>query len=88
VELTDDKGLGIKFSVNQPFNFNVYPFTTENLTKAKYTYELQEGKGLTFNLDYSTSGVGCTARSIFPSYKTPVVRYDREIIMMPIGNDR
>lgn len=85
VELTDDRGIGVKFSVNQPFNFNVYPFTTDNLTKAAYTYELQQGNGLTFNLDYATSGVGCTARSIFASYKTPVMRFDREIVISPIS---
>lgn len=84
VEIRDQEGRGLKFKVNELFNFNIYPFTMENLTKANYTYQLEENEGSTFHLDYSTSGVGCTARSIFQSYKTPVTRYERIIDISPL----
>lgn len=67
--------------------FNIYPFTTDNLTKAVYTYQLEESKGNTLNIDYCTSGVGCTARSIFRSYKTPVTKYERTIFITPLKNN-
>lgn len=87
VKLCDADGMGLMFQTDQRFNFNVYPFTTENLTKALYTYQLEESNGLTFNLDYSTSGVGCTARSIFKSYRTPVTGYNRVVTICPLwGN--
>ncbi len=87
VRLTDDKGNGLQFKVNEPFNFNVYPYTTDNLTKAVYTYQLQESDNLTFNLDYATSGVGCTARGIFDSYRVCPAAYKRTITISPLkGN--
>ncbi len=50
--------------MNEWFNFNIYPYSTDNLTKAMYTYQLQKQKGMTLNLDYATTGVGCTPRCI------------------------
>ena len=58
------------------FNFNAFPFSTENLTKALYTYQLHPFDGITFNFDYSTSGLGCTARSVFAQYQVMPQRYD------------
>ena len=70
VKITDKDGIGLRFSGNQWFNFNAYPFTTENLTKAAYPYQLQESEdSVTFNFDYATSGVGCTAISVINQYR-------------------
>lgn len=79
VRMTDTEGHGVEFSVDQPFNFNAYNFTTENLTKAVYTYQLQKTDDITFNLDYATSGVGCTARGIFDSYRAYPHGYERTV---------
>ena len=79
VRMTDAEGRGVEFSVDQPFNFNAYNFTTENLTKAVYTYQLRRTEDITFNLDYATSGVGCTARGIFNSYRVYPQAYERTI---------
>jgi beta-galactosidase len=70
VELTDNEGVGLRFSGNAWFNFNAYPYTTENLTKATYPYQLKASDdGITFNFDYATSGVGCTAISVLNQYR-------------------
>jgi beta-galactosidase len=61
-KMVDEQGKGLQFKVNELFNFNAYLFSTENLTKSIYTYQLQKQDGITFNLDYSSSGVGCSAR--------------------------
>jgi len=79
VRLCDNQGTGLQFSVNELFNFNAYPYSTDNLTKAMYTYQLQEQDGITFNLDYATSGVGCTARGIFNAYRALPQVYERVI---------
>lgn len=84
VRLTDDKGTGVQFKMNELFNFNAYPYSTENLTKAMYTYQLQEQDGITVNLDYVTTGVGCTARGVFNSYKAQVQEYNRTVTITPI----
>jgi beta-galactosidase len=70
VRLHDSEGNGLEFSAQQPFNFNCYNYTTENLSKSKYTYQLSKSEGITFNFDYQTTGVGCTARSVFNKYQT------------------
>lgn len=79
VRMTDSEGRGVEFSADQPFNFNAYNYTTENLTKAVYTYQLQKTDDITFNLDYATSGVGCTARGIFDSYRVYPQGYERTV---------
>lgn len=89
VRMTDSDGDGLQFKMNEWFNFNAHPYSTDNLTKAMYTYQLQEQDGITLNLDYATSGVGCTARSILNSYRVYPQAYDREITIKPVfeGNN-
>ncbi len=84
IRLTDDNGTGLQFEMNELFNFNAYPYSTDNLTKATYTYQLQKQDGITVNLDYATTGVGCTARGVFSSYRAQVQEYNRTILIKPI----
>ncbi|MBK8389123.1 MAG: DUF4981 domain-containing protein [Saprospiraceae bacterium] len=70
VRLTNTEGIGIEFSAAKPFNFNCYNYSTENLSKAKYTYDLVKSDGVTFNFDYQTTGVGCTAIGVLNEYQT------------------
>lgn len=84
VKMTHTDGSGIQFKANRLFNFNAYPYSTGNLTKAMYTYQLQQQDGITFNFDYATSGVGCTARSILNAYRVQPQAYEREIHISPV----
>ncbi len=84
VRMTDDKGMGLEFKGDKLFNFSAQPYSTENLTKALYTYQLHPFDGITFNLDYATSGVGCTALSVFTAYQVMPQRYDFKITIRPI----
>jgi beta-galactosidase len=86
VRLTDKQGAGLQFAVDEHFNFNAYPFSTELLTKATYTYQLKEEDGITFNLDYLTSGVGCTARGIFAAYRVLPQIYERTVTISVVSN--
>ncbi|MCX6302038.1 MAG: DUF4981 domain-containing protein [Bacteroidia bacterium] len=84
VRLTDKDGIGLEFSGDKLFNFNVHPYSTENLTKALYPFQLQQFDGMTFNFDYATSGVGCTAVSVFNEYQVMPQRYDFTIFIRPV----
>ncbi len=84
VRVTDGNGIGLEFSGDKLFNFSAQPYSTENLTKALYTYQLHPFDGITFNLDYATSGVGCTALLVFSAYKVLPARYDFRTIVRPI----
>lgn len=84
VRMTDESGTGLEFRGNKLFNFSAHPYSAENLTKALYTYQLQPFNGITFNLDYATSGVGCTATGVFPEYQVMPQRYDFVVTIRPI----
>ena len=84
VRFTDADGSGLQFSIDEPFAFNAYPFTTDNLTKSVYQYQLRKSGAVTLNLDYATSGVGCTARGIFDAYRAYPSGYCRTITIVPL----
>ena len=84
VRITDDKGAGLEFSGDKLFNFSAQPYSTENLTRALYTYQLHPSDGITFNFDYATSGLGCTALSVSSAYQVLPQRYDFTIKVKPI----
>lgn len=84
VKLVDDEGIGLKFSASNQFNFNCYNYSTENLSKAKYPYQLMKSDGITFNFDYQTTGVGGTARSVLNHYQTIPQLLVFKTIVMPI----
>ncbi|MCQ2179675.1 MAG: DUF4981 domain-containing protein [Bacteroidales bacterium] len=74
VEFRNDSGSGLRISMDTPFAFNAYPFTTGNLTKALYPFQLQRDGELTVNLDYDTTGVGDTANGPFEAYRCTACR--------------
>ncbi len=84
VRITDDEGIGLEFTGSSLFNFSVHPFSADNLTKALYTFQLKPFEGLTLNLDYATSGVGCTATGVFPEYQVMPQRYDFTTCVRPV----
>jgi beta-galactosidase len=69
VRIEDANGIGLEFSGSNFFNFSAQAFSTDNMTRARYPYQLQEFKGFIFNFDYATSGVGCTAISVLNQYR-------------------
>jgi beta-galactosidase len=85
VRMTDKDGVGLEFSGSSLFNFSAHPYSADNLTKALYTYQLQPFDGITFNFDYATSGVGCTALSVFPQYQVLPQRYDFTVRIKPVN---
>jgi beta-galactosidase len=84
IRITDINGLGLELKGNKLFNFSVQPYSTDNLTKALYTCQLLPFNGITFNLDYATSGVGCTAAGVFPEYQVMPQRYDFITTIKPV----
>ncbi len=86
VRMTDKDGTGLEFKGAKLFNFSAHPYSAENLTKALYTYQLQPFDGITFNLDYATSGLGCTAISVFTEYQVMPQRYDFTLTVSPVSN--
>ncbi|MDR1331917.1 MAG: DUF4981 domain-containing protein [Tannerella sp.] len=87
LRMTDSTGAGLAFAMDRWFNFNTSPYSADNLTRSVYTFQLQEQDGITLNLDYATSGVGCTARGIFDAYRVAPQRYERRITITPLYSE-
>lgn len=85
LRLSDKEGNGIQISMNEHFNFNAYQFSTDNLTKSQFTYQLQPlSDRYTLNLDYNTTGVGCTCVYVLDEYRVKPAAYERTITIKPI----
>jgi len=67
VENAEGKGLLIKGS--DLLNFSLHKYTTDNLSRAMYTYQLQEAPNTILNVDYEVSGVGGTAIRQLQKYR-------------------
>lgn len=67
--LQNAQGVGVKISASEPFNFSVQNVQSDNLSRAWYPFQLKSFDGITLNLDYALSGVGCTAISVLNKYR-------------------
>ncbi|MEI7422601.1 MAG: glycoside hydrolase family 2 TIM barrel-domain containing protein [Prolixibacteraceae bacterium] len=75
---------GIQISGRQLFNFSAQLYSTDNLSRARYPYQLQQlNDGYIFNLDYATSGVGCTAISVLDKYRVLPQEYHFTLSVKP-----
>ncbi len=84
LKMTNKEGKGVEFSMDEHFNFNAHAFSTENITKALYTFQLKKAEGITVNLDYDTTGVGDTSQAVLNSYRVFPKKYARTITIKPI----
>ena len=56
--LTNSSGLGLLAVAMPRMEVSVHHYRTEDLDKARHTYELKRRKDITLNLDYRQSGLG------------------------------
>ncbi len=69
LKVQTDKGNGLKISAKAPLNFSIHPFSSNNLTRAAYTFQLKKAPYNTLNVDYEVSGVGGTAVRTLQRYR-------------------
>jgi beta-galactosidase len=55
------EGKGLMIIGDELLNFSLHKFTTDNLDRAVYTYQLKEAANSILNIDYEVTGVGGTA---------------------------
>jgi len=68
----------ICFDSDTLFNFSAYHYTDENITQAKYTYNLKKTDYLTFNVDYHQNGLGTATCG--PGYREHYIFKSKEIV--------
>ena len=61
LKITDEEGTGILIKSSDLLNFSLHNVSTDNLSRAVYSYQLQESPATILNVDFEVSGVGGTA---------------------------
>jgi beta-galactosidase len=84
-EFRNREGQGIRISGQVPFSFSALPVQSDNLSRALYPFQLKPFSGVTLNLDYALSGVGCTAISVLNKYRTMPSEYRFQMVFEPFG---
>ena len=89
--LTDNKGRGIKFEVDNQYDdvsFSVLPYTDEELMKAQHQWELKPENRIVLHLDACTRGVGnasCGADvDTLPQYRVQQKTYHFRVRISPV----
>ena len=81
LKLEDGEGKGLFISSPDLLNFSFQKYSTDNLSRAMYTYQLKEAPYNTLNIDFEVSGVGGTAIRQLEKYQVkPGVKEYRMII--------
>jgi beta-galactosidase len=82
--ITNDAGTGLMVSGNDLLNISAHPFSTDNLDRAKYTYQLKDAEGIWFNIDHKISGVGTKFHEPLDKYQLKTRPYSYTIRLKPV----
>ncbi|WP_372950786.1 glycoside hydrolase family 2 TIM barrel-domain containing protein [Mariniphaga sp.] len=75
LKVQDGEGKGLLIKGGELLNFSLHKYSTDNLERAMYTYQLEEAPHTILNVDYEVSGVGGTAIRQLQKYRVmPGVR--------------
>jgi beta-galactosidase len=69
LKVQNEDGKGLMISGDKPLNFSLHKYTTDNLDRAVYTYQLKEAENTILNVDYEVTGVGETATRQLQKYR-------------------
>jgi len=83
--LQNAQGVGVKISASEPFNFSAQNVQSDNLSRAWYPFQLKPFEGVTLNLDYALSGVGCTAISVLNKYRVMPSEHHYKLTIEPFN---
>jgi beta-galactosidase len=67
--LTDTEGTGLMITGDETFQASAQKYTTGNLDRAHYPFQLKDEDVVTLNMDHLVSGVGGTANSVLNPYQ-------------------
>jgi beta-galactosidase len=84
--LRNGEGQGLQVSSDEPFSFSAQKYTTDNLDRSHYTFQLKEEDVVTLNLDHRVSGVGGTANSVLNPYRVAPGEFEFSFTLQPLVN--
>lgn len=83
VRNTEGQGFRVE-AVSGLLNFSLHNYSTDNLTRAVYPFQLYKPGYLTLNVDYEVTGVGETARRQLAKYRVLPTTKNYRIKFVPI----
>jgi beta-galactosidase len=83
LKLTDVKSSGLQITGAPLFGFSVWPYSIDNIDKAKHPYDLQPQDFYTLNIDLRQTGVGGMKARPFPHQSLPAGDYSFEFRIKP-----
>jgi len=83
VRLESKDGYGLEFKGENWFDFSAQSHDTDQLTRAKYPFQLKPSNEITFNFNYATSGVGCTSISVLNQYRVVPQNFNYNFTIRP-----
>lgn len=69
LKVQNSEGKGLLIKGDEALNFSLHKFSTDNLDRAFYTYQLQDAPNTILNVDYEVTGVGETATRQLQRYR-------------------
>lgn len=85
--LTSKEGLGLYVSGDALLNVSASHFSTDNLTRAQFPFQLKDQNGITLNVDHKVSGVGGTPVKTLEKYRVMPENYQYTIRLLPFDQD-
>jgi beta-galactosidase len=84
--VSNEQGMGLKFTSCSEFSLNAAHYTAEDLTEAGHPYELKRRKETIVNIDYKMSGVGSNScgPELLPQYRFDEKEFEFEVKIMPL----
>ncbi len=85
--LTDADGIGLSIGGAEPLNVSVQHYSTDNLSRALYAFQLVRQDGITVNIDHAVSGVGGTPIRTLEKYRVLPGEYRYRVRLRPFSTD-
>ena len=82
---SNESSIGLFITSSKPFNFSVYPYSDENLTKARRINQLEQAPCLTVNVDALQAGLGTATcgPDVAPQYLIHGKVYEYDLCIRP-----
>ena len=83
--LSDDSDIGLFVHGVQPLNVSASFYSTDNISRALYPFQLNKQDGITLNIDHMVTGVGGTPVPTLTQYRTLAQRYSYTVRLKPFS---
>jgi beta-galactosidase len=84
VKMTNSIGNGLLIE-GEAFNFSAHPFSTDNLERAMYPFQLEKENKVFLNIDHKVNGLGDTSLSTLPEHRVLPGTYEFGFVIKPIS---